>query len=49
MCESRDVMAVAIYNKSLLQPGEATEVYILRDKLRESIVNTNSKRPRVIN
>ena len=49
MCESRDVMAVAIYNKSLLQPGEATEVYILRDKLRQSIVNTNSKRPRVIN
>lgn len=49
MCESRDVMAVAIYNKSLLQPNEATEVYILRNKLQNSPVNTNSKRPRVIN
>ncbi len=49
MCEARDVMAVAIYNKSILQPGEATEVYILRDKAPKSAVNTNSKRPRVIN
>lgn len=49
MCESRDVIAVAIYNKSLLQPGEATEVYILRDKTREHVVNINSKRPRVVN
>tara|TARA_R110002051_G_scaffold133198_3_gene206650 strand:- start:5384 stop:6523 length:1140 start_codon:yes stop_codon:yes gene_type:complete len=49
MCESRDVMAVAIYNKSLLQPNEATEIYILRNKLQNSPVNTNSKRPRVIN
>lgn len=48
-CESKDTIAVAIYNKSLLQPGEATEVYIMRDKLiRQRNINTKT-RPRVIN
>lgn len=50
MCESRNVMAVAIYNKSLLQPGEATEVYILRDKtIGTSRTIKNNSRPRVVN
>lgn len=48
-CESRDVIAVAIYNKALLQPGEATEVYILRDKMYKNTINTKSTRPRVYN
>lgn len=33
MCLTRDAMAVAIMNQSILQPGQSTEVYIVRDKL----------------
>lgn len=31
-CISDGVMAAAVYNKSLLAPGESTELYVLRDK-----------------
>ncbi|KJG37628.1 hypothetical protein UA32_11705 [Photobacterium angustum] len=31
-CIEEGVMAAAVYNKSLLSPGESTELYILRDK-----------------
>lgn len=31
-CISEGVMAAAVYNKSLLAPGESTELYVLRDK-----------------
>ncbi|GGP59060.1 hypothetical protein GCM10009347_26840 [Shewanella algicola] len=32
-CLSRDALAVAFIDQSILQPGESTEVYIVRDKL----------------
>lgn len=32
-CLSRDALAVAFVDESILQPGESTEVYIVRDKL----------------
>lgn len=47
-CESKGTIAVAIYNKAYLQPGEATEIYIMRDKLQSSQIIQKTSRPRVV-
>lgn len=47
-CESKGTIAVAIYNKAYLQPGEATEIYIMRDKLQSSQILQKTSRPRVV-
>lgn len=44
-CVSKDSVAVAILDKSTLQPGEDTEVYILRDKLYEQRKSRVRRRP----
>jgi conjugal transfer pilus assembly protein TraK len=44
-CLSRDALAVAFIDQSILQPGESTEVYIVRDKLYvEKMENSNRRR-----
>ncbi|MBB1438443.1 TraK domain-containing protein [Shewanella sp. SG41-4] len=44
-CLSRDALAVAFIDQSILQPGESTEVYIVRDKLYvEKMEKTNRRR-----
>lgn len=35
MCLGKDVLSVAIHNKAYLQPGQSTEVYIVRDRFYE--------------
>lgn len=47
MCLSEDVVAVAISQASYLQPGEETEVYILRDKTYEQEKARQNTRPRL--
>jgi conjugal transfer pilus assembly protein TraK len=47
MCASDDVLAVALYRKSYLQPGEEMELYILRDKFFEREQKRSSRRPRL--
>lgn len=47
MCLSAGVKAVALFEKSYLQPGEETEVYILRDKLYEQEMARKNRRPRL--
>ncbi|PIX72218.1 MULTISPECIES: type-F conjugative transfer system secretin TraK [unclassified Shewanella] len=44
-CLSRDALAVAFIDQSILQPGESTEVYIVRDKLYiEKMEKSNRRR-----
>lgn len=47
MCLSEDVLAVAISQASYLQPGEETEVYILRDKTYQQEKARQNTRPRL--
>ena len=47
MCLSDDVIAVALFKKSYLAPGEEMELYILRDKLYYENVQRKARRPRV--
>jgi conjugal transfer pilus assembly protein TraK len=47
MCASDDVLAVALYRKSYLQPGEEMELYILRDKFFEREQKRSARRPRL--
>jgi conjugal transfer pilus assembly protein TraK len=44
-CLSRDALAVAFIDQSILQPGDSTEVYIVRDKLYvEKLEKSNRRR-----
>jgi conjugal transfer pilus assembly protein TraK len=43
------VIATAIFDKAFLQPGEKTELYILRDKLYQERESRVTKRPSLIN
>lgn len=47
MCLSRDTLAVALFEKSYLLPGEQTEVYILRDKFFQQNKQRSLRRPRL--
>ena len=47
MCLSAGVKAVSVFEKAYLQPGEQTEVYILRDKLYELDLERKNRRPRL--
>ncbi len=49
MCLGDGVIAVAIYNNAILQPGQATELYILRDKLYEQQRSNMRQRQRLVN
>ena len=46
-CISKDSIAVAVLDKSTLQPGEHTEIYILRDKLYSQRQARVKRRPRL--
>lgn len=47
MCLSGGVKAVSVFEKAYLQPGEQTEVYILRDKTYEQQLERKNRRPRL--
>ncbi|MBW8191374.1 type-F conjugative transfer system secretin TraK [Neiella marina] len=47
-CLMKDTIAAAVLDRSLLMPGERTEVYILRDKLYEQRKARVKRRPRLI-
>jgi conjugal transfer pilus assembly protein TraK len=44
-CYHNDAMAAAVYQRAMLQPGQSTEMYILRDKLFVSNQKQNKTRP----
>lgn len=46
-CLSRDALAVAFIDQSILQPGESTEVYIVRDKLYIEKQEKNNRRRQI--
>lgn len=46
-CLSRDALAVAFVDQSILQPGESTEVYIVRDKLYVEKREKNNRRRQI--
>ncbi|QOV61523.1 type-F conjugative transfer system secretin TraK (plasmid) [Klebsiella variicola] len=48
-CITPGVIATAIFDKAFLQPGEKTELYILRDKLYQERESRVTKRPSLIN
>lgn len=48
MCLAGGVKAVSVFEKAYLQPGEQTEIYILRDKLFEQETARKQRRPRLI-
>lgn len=48
MCLGKYVKAVALFQKSYLQPGEESELYILRDKLTEEKDKRRNRRPSLI-
>lgn len=48
MCLGRFVKAVALFQKSILQPGEESELYILRDKLEAEKLKRKQSRPRLL-
>lgn len=47
MCLTKDALAVAIHDKAFLQPGEETEVYIIRDRFYEQEKQRQITRPRL--
>ncbi|MDC8832840.1 TraK domain-containing protein [Alteromonas gilva] len=47
MCLADDVIAVALFEKSYLQPGEDMELYILRNKFYEREQQRQNRRPRL--
>lgn len=47
MCLAGGVKAVSVFEKAYLQPGEQTEVYILRDKMFEQELERKNRRPRL--
>lgn len=46
-CLTDDVIAVGLYMKSYLQPGEDMEVYIVRDKFYQREMQRTQRRPRL--
>ena len=48
MCLARYVKAVGLFEKAYLQPGEESELYILRDKFTEEKDTRRNRRPRLI-
>ncbi|MGI2183670.1 hypothetical protein ACRN9F_15670 [Shewanella oncorhynchi] len=46
-CLTRDTLAVAFIDQSILQPGESTEVYIVRDKLYIEKHEKNNRRRQI--
>lgn len=46
-CLTDDVIAVGLYMKSYLQPGEDMEVYIVRDKFYQREIQRTQRRPRL--
>lgn len=46
-CQRDGVISVAVYDNAILQPGETTEIYILRDKLYEQRKKQLRTRPRL--
>ena len=46
-CISKDTIAVALLDKSILQPGQETEIYVLRDKLYHQRQNRVKRRSRL--
>lgn len=47
MCASRDALAAAVFDKSYLQPGQKTEMYIVRDRYYERDVIKSNRRPKL--
>jgi len=47
MCLGKYIKAVALFEKSYLQPGEESELYILRDKFMQERDERRNRRPRV--
>jgi conjugal transfer pilus assembly protein TraK len=47
-CYQNDALAAAVSQRATLQPGESTEMYILRDKLHFSRASSNKRRPALI-
>ena len=47
MCLGRYIKAVALFEKAYLQPGEESELYILRDKQAEEKESRRPRRPRL--
>lgn len=44
-CMSRDTLGVALLDQSIIQPGQSSEIYIVRDKLfKEKLENRNKRR-----
>ena len=48
MCLSKYVTAVALFEKAYLQPGEESEIYILRNKRAEEKMKARNRRPSLI-
>lgn len=48
MCITEGTLAVALFDKAFLQPGEATEIYIMRDLQKERVEQNRQRRPRLI-
>lgn len=47
MCLTSGTLAVALFEKSYLLPGEESEIYILRDKLADEVKARKQRRPRL--
>lgn len=47
MCLSNDVIAVALFSKSYLEPGDETEMYILRNRHYAEQIKRKNRRPRL--
>jgi len=48
-CYHNDALAAAVFQRSLLQPGQYTEMYILRDKMFYHNQKSNKTRPVLVN
>jgi conjugal transfer pilus assembly protein TraK len=48
MCITSGTLAVALFEKSYLMPGDESEMYILRDKLAAEVKARKQRRPRLI-
>lgn len=48
MCITKGTLAVALFEKAYLQPGEASELYIVRDKQLEMAEKRIQRRPRLV-
>ena len=48
MCLTKGTLAVALFEKAYLQPGDASELYIVRDKQLEMAEKRIQRRPRLV-